>query len=281
MIDALPDHGSRPADESPVRWFQRTRGLKSDNIAGPITRRALVLEYMTLAGKPLPSSVAVSAHGCGESFPLHATGDGVADEDSRRVEAYFFDSAMGAQPPAPGANSKPGSSEYPEWVKRSRRTEDHGANEGREFVRMRLHDGYTRPMPYARAAVTIANATVSMDADADGFIHILLPNVCRSRILVQWGPPDSTEPLRLKLEVALDCDSPDRAIEDRNRLHNLGYGSEDSLEDVAIAFQLEYGVDLDADDRPLGLEAGVLPPASYTLLRQIYEGDCNANRERG
>jgi len=34
MISALPDFPTRPAGESPVRWFQRTRGLTVDGAAG-------------------------------------------------------------------------------------------------------------------------------------------------------------------------------------------------------------------------------------------------------
>jgi hypothetical protein len=49
----------------------------------------------------------------------------VADPDNRRVEVFFFDGVLGVQPPPPGDNSRPGSAEYPEWVKRAKRTLDH------------------------------------------------------------------------------------------------------------------------------------------------------------
>lgn len=127
MLGALPDFSPDLSEESPIRWYQRTRGLKNDGIAGPITRAQLIKEYMAMSGAPLPASVAVTIHGCGERFPLEATGDSVANSQNRRVEAYFFDKKLRVQPPPPRATSKAGSLQYPEWVKRSRRTEDYRA----------------------------------------------------------------------------------------------------------------------------------------------------------
>jgi len=124
MILALPDAFSRDKSETPVRWFQRTRGLEVDGIAGDKTRGALVKEYMALEDTSLPEDIEVTTHGCGENFPEETTGDGVVDENNRRVEAYFFDGKLGVLPPPPGANSKAGSKEYPEWRRRAKRTED-------------------------------------------------------------------------------------------------------------------------------------------------------------
>lgn len=47
------------------------------------------------------------------------------DPESRRVEAFYFDSDLGVEPPPPGKTSKRGSAEYPEWVRRAKRTEDY------------------------------------------------------------------------------------------------------------------------------------------------------------
>jgi outer membrane protein OmpA-like peptidoglycan-associated protein len=125
MIATLPDAAERSESETPVRWFQRTRGLKVDGIAGPVTRRTLVGEYMALDGTSLPKGIEAIEHGCGETFPVDKTPDGMADPDNRRVEVFYFDSVLGVQPPPPGKNSKPGAVEYPEWVRRAKRTEDH------------------------------------------------------------------------------------------------------------------------------------------------------------
>ena len=125
MINALPDASTRPSSADPVKWYQATRGLKVDGIAGPVTRRTLVGEYMALDGTTLPASITPMVHGCGENFQADTTADGVANPDNRRVEVFFFDGILGVQPPASGSNSQPGSREYPEWVKRSKVTKDH------------------------------------------------------------------------------------------------------------------------------------------------------------
>ena len=119
MIDTLPDAAERDVTENPIRWFQRTRGLDVDGIAGDQTRRALITEYMALDGTSLPSGVEIVTHGCGENFPVDETGDGVADQDNRRVEVFFFDGKLGVQPPPPGDNSAAGSPQYPDWVARA------------------------------------------------------------------------------------------------------------------------------------------------------------------
>jgi len=152
MISKLLDWPTPPPDESPVRWFQRTRGLTLDGIAGPQTRGALVAEYMALDGTTLPAGSPLTAHGCGESFPLpdddlaRLTADLDPDDEARkqahrRVELYFFDRAMGIQPPPPGDISPPGSLEYPEWVARARETRDFELGRGRRaplWIRLAL-----------------------------------------------------------------------------------------------------------------------------------------------
>jgi outer membrane protein OmpA-like peptidoglycan-associated protein len=131
MLSALPDYGTRSSGEAPVWWFQRTRGLGLDGVAGPETRGALIREYMALGGGALPADVELTTHGCGESFPREdLPSEGAADEaqakqQQRRVEIYLFDRPLGVQPPPPGEISKPGSIEYPEWVRRARETHDY------------------------------------------------------------------------------------------------------------------------------------------------------------
>jgi peptidoglycan hydrolase-like protein with peptidoglycan-binding domain len=125
----MPNFVGKPRAEDPVRWFQRTRKLKVDGIAGKQTRQALIAEYMSLDGASLRDFVGeidATAHGCGENFPLdddgkeldRAPADGKPDPIDRRVELFFFDNEFGITPPPPGSNSKPGSKEYPLWRKR-------------------------------------------------------------------------------------------------------------------------------------------------------------------
>jgi hypothetical protein len=134
MIRALAEQKGEviPADPPLVAWYQTTRHIDPvDNIMGPVTRRALIREYMSLDGTTLPPDIKVTTHGCGESFPIASTGDGQNKLENRRVELFFFDNPLQApdRPPAilpapPGKISKPGSKEYPEWVLRARATHD-------------------------------------------------------------------------------------------------------------------------------------------------------------
>lgn len=128
MLVALPDFRSKPRGQSAITWFQTTRGLNVTGKADATTRRQLVTEYMALDGETLPelgSSITLTAHGCGEHFPLDDSGeavdaapaDGRRDPGDRRVELFFFDPEFGIVPPPPGQNSKAGSPEYPAWRK--------------------------------------------------------------------------------------------------------------------------------------------------------------------
>jgi len=136
MLSALPDFLTKPPEEDPVVWFQRTRELKIDGIAGPQTRTQLITEYMQLDGVTLEEEdgidITITTHGCGENFPVDDTGqeidtnaaDSKEDQLDRRVELFFFDKDFGIRPPPPGKNSKPGSTQYPEWRARAEVLED-------------------------------------------------------------------------------------------------------------------------------------------------------------
>jgi hypothetical protein len=123
MLTALPDFERKSEAEDPVRWFQTTRALKVDGIAGPETRKALVQAYMALDAASLSDGefdITPSAHGCGANFPL----EGVAREpelatSGERVELLFFDREFGVLPKAPGKNSTAGSAAYPDWEQRA------------------------------------------------------------------------------------------------------------------------------------------------------------------
>jgi outer membrane protein OmpA-like peptidoglycan-associated protein len=132
-----PELGPNPTgkdepDRDLVRFFQRTRGLQVDGVAGPETRKQLIREYMELDGTAFGDDaerqLTITTHGCGEHFPLDSTGleldqRAVAERDEeddpidRRVELFFFDPEFGILPKPPGRNSKAGSTEYSEWRK--------------------------------------------------------------------------------------------------------------------------------------------------------------------
>jgi outer membrane protein OmpA-like peptidoglycan-associated protein len=129
MIRALPDFVDKPKGQTPVKWFQTTRGLQVDGVAGPKTRERLVTEYVQLDGASLEDFVGdidAVAHGCGENFPLDESGteldaaaeDEKRDASDRRVELFFFDADFGITPPPPSESSAPGSAEYPKWRER-------------------------------------------------------------------------------------------------------------------------------------------------------------------
>ncbi len=278
MIGALPDAATRADMESPVAWFQRTRGLTVDGVAGPQTRRQLVTEYMALDGTSLPPSVDPIVHGCGENFPQDPAPDGVSDPDDRRVEVFFFDGLLGVQPPPPGPNSGAGSPEYPEWVKRTRRSNDHIVHAGPQMLALRLHDRSRMPIPHASAIVTMGLQKTPTDADDDGFIYVLLPPVCPTTVRIEWGPPGTRKEFPFSYDAVAECELGDDATRDRNRLHNLGYPLETPLEIAAKQFQIDYAVDTDPSGRPAGLLAGKLPPASRDLLNRIFrDRDCDAS----
>jgi hypothetical protein len=129
LSTALGDIDPPPAD--PVREFQSSRGLQVDGIAGPVTRRQLIVEYMQRDDPPfseLALDVKFTPHGCGEHFPLDESGrkvdsarpDNKDDPLDRRVEFYVFPRKPGIVPPPPGPNSEADSPQYPDWRKSSR-----------------------------------------------------------------------------------------------------------------------------------------------------------------
>lgn len=122
MIAAMPDAATRDPSEGPVHWYQRTRDLDVDGVAGPKTREKLVAEYMATDGTSLPAGTATQTHGCGESFPLTDVGDEQEVDENRRVELFLFESEI--LPPPPGPHSSPDAPEYPEWQRRAKETHD-------------------------------------------------------------------------------------------------------------------------------------------------------------
>jgi outer membrane protein OmpA-like peptidoglycan-associated protein len=249
LIAALPDAGTRDATESPVSWFQRTRGLKVDGKAGPVTRRALVNEYMSLDGATLPPEITPTTHGCGENFPEVPTPDGTALADNRRVELFFFDSDLGVQPPPDGKNSAPDATDYPEWVRRAHLVEEL-TTELRSLV-IKILDGLNQALPDAPYELTIGAETRKGKTDDRGFLHerdVPVPNRCT----LKWGYPPppggeadaTTDDLIFERQMFLDYAETDDSDPDeasRRRLNNLGYTDPDLDKNVA-EFQTDFGL---------------------------------------
>lgn len=188
MIGARTGFHERAPGEDPVRWYQRTRGLTEDGDAGPVTRRTLIAETMAADGTSLPPGVAVETHGCGEAFPLDATGhaldrapvDGAGDPMDRRVELFFFAGDLGIQPPVPGAFSDPGSAAYPTWRWRTQETYEKVL--GAQALEIVLLDEAGNPVPHARYRVELpVGAVIEGQLDAHGCARIdrLPEGACR------------------------------------------------------------------------------------------------------
>ena len=160
--------------------------LTADGLIGPNTRRELILDYMDRDGTSLGNGefqINVTAHGCGENFPLNEAGDDLdaapapnaTDEKDRRVEFFFFPASTGILPPPPGSNSAAGSTEYPEGRERAEIIPTTGVEglSGRRahfsFLLM-AEDG----TPLANKAVTLTgeNGEVdSLNTDGDGLLE--------------------------------------------------------------------------------------------------------------
>ena len=122
MLSALPHEGIAYYDELDpdcsagvaVRAFQRDHGLVEDGDAGPVTRRALIREYMAADGTTLPEGTPIVTHGAGQSFLSVPTDDGVVEPGNRRVEVFFFQ--RGIEPSPTQSTSGPQSPWYPAWL---------------------------------------------------------------------------------------------------------------------------------------------------------------------
>lgn len=179
MIEAVADDNGEtiPKDKDAIRWYQETRGLTVDGIAGSQTRHALLTEYMTLDHTTLPKDIRLTTHGCGENFPAQKTADGVAEQENRRVEIFFFDNPIrppdrpdGILPPPPGDNSKPGGREYAEWLLRTQET--HLLEVGR-WIRLLLRYADGTPASNVTATVLHSESVESSGTtDARGVLMI-------------------------------------------------------------------------------------------------------------
>lgn len=164
MMTQLEGFAFKPPAESHVLWYQKHHNqraeakgrpkLKEDGIVGPKTRGEIVRDYMALDGATLSEQagyfIEVTTHGCGENFPLDATGnevdarlvserDGERDIVDRRVELYFFDEEYGVTPKPTG----PKGEEYLVWRRRAETFQDDDvAAEKNKATVIRLGDGH-------------------------------------------------------------------------------------------------------------------------------------------
>ncbi len=162
MLQALAERWGFP-EFGRTQAFQAWAGVTVDGVIGPQTRGALVQSYMDLQDTSTALPASLLAHGCGESFPKMEKPDrpgveglvGDPDaQDQRRVEVFLFSAETGPQPPPTGQVSPQGSLEYPEWVRRARRTRDLRAKVGLARLTARVIRG-THAIPVELARVTL------------------------------------------------------------------------------------------------------------------------------
>lgn len=179
MFAALPDAAERPPGVSVARWFQETRGLEVDGDVGPETRRALIRETMAYDGTSLAGGVEVEVAGCGEAFPLDASGheldvaplDGVGDPVDRRVELFFFGSPSGVRPPLAQPILAPDAPGYLEWRGQAHHTYERVL--GPRVLELELLDESGVPMQGEQYRVRLATgAAIEGELDAAGRARI-------------------------------------------------------------------------------------------------------------
>lgn len=186
-----------PPDESLLGIFQSLNDI-DETVPGEQTRRLLISKYMGLDRVELDSGefpIEATAHGCGEYFPLDEAGaelDATAEDEKedpldRRVELFFFDTEFGIVPPAPGANSAKGSTEYPEWRRLAKLTSELTTTGPEPPLNLFVYDELRQLMPDAPYRIKLDDGTTRAgQADSEGLI--VVHGLGRQRSLtLQWG----------------------------------------------------------------------------------------------
>lgn len=147
------------ATQDAIRRFQADHGLVTDGVAGPITRRALITDYMATDGTSLPPGTEMQTHGCGEYHNEVPTPDETEEQGNRRVEVFFFEGPI--EPPPRGTCPSPGCPEYPEWLRRTVLTVDFSQELTDVLVEvLGTKEGVTSPL--ADADVSLVREGVTM-----------------------------------------------------------------------------------------------------------------------
>jgi hypothetical protein len=255
-----------------VQKFQESKTLTVDGIAGPLTRSALIKAYMGLDGTTLPGGTTLTTHGCGENFPIDATGEKVRDTENRRVEVFLFD---GPVTPLPGKTSARGSKEYPQWLAQVSETVDFSADDvNATSLVIRFHDQAAMPLTNVRFRVIITGAPEVSGLSPDGFATVPLPSFCPANVKVEWSGPGHDSEFMFSRDIVVDCEEGTLQQQAMSKLTNLGYLSEtaDEFEAATRAFQADYGI---AED---GLVGGEMPPLTRARLDSIYATALDATR---
>ncbi len=185
-------------------------------------------------------------HGCGESYPLSddevaAIAPHIPVQDRvghRRVELYFFDKALGVQPPPPGALSRPSSPEYPEWRRRARETHDFSERIAHP-VWMRLKDFALVPIERAVCRVVGRPAVGYLKADDGGWV--LVPTAPDEPTCeLEWTIEEADDSPRWPYHRRVFLDFSTGEERGRRMLTNLGYDRYSDVNEQVRAFQREF-----------------------------------------
>lgn len=281
MLDAVLERTSEEVEGSPLMHYQRTRGLAVDGIAGPQTRRTLIEEYMAADETSLPSGTELVAHGCGESFPLDATGeqvdtaapDGQSDAGDRRVELLLFDESLGVLPPPAGDVSGPDDPEYPEWRKRA--VETHEFDVDQEVTSIVIDDPLFGVAKGLTVEITYEEQEpIEAITDGGGRLPIEPSRGTFADLRYTWQGQEITRRIFTAID---DVASPEGAWQ---RLVHLGYVSRpepertapdgDALGDALQRFQLDYSLEPSAEH----------DDETTTMLLRAHDQDLRPWRDR-
>jgi len=259
MLSSLDDGSALFAAGDPVQAFRSSRSIQETGPTGPVTRKVLVTEYMASDQAVLPAGIELVTHGCGENFPDVPTRDGVAEEENRRVELFFFDTGFGVQPAPPGKSSGPNSTAYPEWRRRAEQTREFDLRLGEtRLLRLRLLDSDHQPLSGMAWSILHEFGTETGQTDDAGNLTARIPARVESAVLVHdLGSVD--------LGIILFPPVEDVAGT-QLRLNNLGYEcpTEGTLDAETQNALLDFQSDHDLD------ETGSMDPPTLSKLQEIY-----------
>jgi hypothetical protein len=262
MLRTLHDDAGQPFYAGPVngaldgatlaaiRRFQSANGLAVDGIAGPITRRELVRQYMAQDDTTLPAGTVLETHGCGEHHLAVPTGDQVEEQRNRRVEVFFFDGEIDPPPRAP-CPSPNGCPEYPEWVRRSvvtvdfdeplptlsnARWEKSSAPAKTKTVTLTLLDFRRQPVKDRDVTVLLVGQDNRAFGHTDGAgqVTFTIPEVVKE-LAVRYAPEDSAVLVEVPVALELPPISDDQGV--IKRLTILGYPADTDLAFAVYLFQ--------------------------------------------
>ncbi len=212
--------------------------------------------------------------GCGENKPRDKVGvDNYRSQTNRRVEVLFFEPGHEPKTPCSHGNCDPKACKLYDrrWYRRKRLPAQVTPAEPLLW-RIRMHGPEGKLMKGTWCRVSGAVPTTTKQADSDAWLEFDAPSACGVTVLVEWGAASGDGPFPYTRDIFVECVGDEQQVA-QQRLHNLGYGTDENLEVAAASFQTDYEVpELGLDDE------GGLPPLTRARLEKIWQEDCEATR---